>query len=148
MKNLFIYLLMFTLYNVPNYGQKLRREEIADKIEAQKVAFITNELNLTPEESQKFWPLYNEFSAKERELRPEIPPRKMGNLSEEEANKVIDKFFDNEEKRLNLTKNYYQKFKNILPASKIVKLHVAEMKFKEKLLERLKEKRDNFKREN
>jgi hypothetical protein len=129
----------FTIFSAQRPGL----ERIAGKIEAQKIAFITNALNLTPEESQKFWPLYNEYSAKEKELRPEFKERP-GNVSEAEANGLIDKFFENEEKRLNLMRNYYQKFKNVIPASKVVKLHFAERKFKEKLLEKIKERRENL----
>lgn len=124
-------------------AQRPGLERVAEKVEAQKIAFITNALNLTPEESQKFWPLYNEYSAKEKELRPELKERP-GNVSESEANELINKFFENEEKRLNLMKNYYQKFKNVIPASKVVKLHFAERKFKEKLLEKIKERRENL----
>jgi hypothetical protein len=123
-------------------GQKPGRERITEKVEAHKIAFITNELNLTPEESQKFWPIYNEYSAKEKDLRPEFKGRPES-VTEAEANDIINRFFENEEKRLNLMKNYYQKFKAILPATKVVKLHFAERKFKEKLLEKMKERRDN-----
>jgi len=122
-------------------AQKPGRERIAEKVEAHKIAFITNELNLTPEESQKFWPLYNEYSAKERDLRPEFKGRPES-ATESEANEIINRFFENEEKRLNLMKNYYQKFKAVLPATKVVRLHFAERKFKEKLLEKMKERRD------
>ncbi|MGE5355603.1 MAG: hypothetical protein ACM3PT_05130 [Deltaproteobacteria bacterium] len=126
---------------ISSFGQRPVREKIADKIESHKIAFITEALDLTPEESQKFWPLYNEYSAKERELRPEFKERPKA-LSEAEANEIIGKFFENEEKRLMLMKNYYQKFKMVIPASKVVKLHFAERKFKEKLLEKMKERRD------
>ena len=122
-------------------AQSPGRQRVEQKVEAQKIAFLTNVLGLTPEESEKFWPLYNEYSAKEKELRPEFKSRPES-ASEEEANEIISKFFENEEKRLNLMKNYYQKFKMVLPASKVVKLHFAERKFKEKLLEKMKERRD------
>jgi hypothetical protein len=121
-------------------------DKIAAKIEAQKVAFITRILDLTPEEAQKFWPLYNEYNAKERELRPNFKKQRPKDISEEEANELIDNFFDNEQKRLNLTKNYYEKFKMILPAKKVVKLHFAERRFKEELLKRIKERRDKRRR--
>ncbi len=135
---------MFVLFSCTILiSQRPGLERVAEKVEAQKIAFITNALNLTPEESQKFWPLYNEYSAKEKELRPEFKERP-GNLSEAEANDLINKFFENEEKRLNLMKNYYQKFKNVIPASKVVKLHLAERKFKEKLLEKIKERREKL----
>ena len=78
---------------------KTGKEKITEKVEAHKIAFITNELNLTPEESQKFWPIYNEYSAKERDLRPEFKGRPES-VTEAEANDIINKFFENEEKRL------------------------------------------------
>lgn len=124
-------------------AQKPVKNKFTDKIESHKIAFITEQLNLTPEESQKFWPLYNEYSAKERELRPDFKGRPES-VTEAEANDIISKFFENEEKRLNLMKNYYQKFKMVLPASKVVKLHFAERKFKEKLLEKMKERKEKF----
>ena len=121
-------------------------KKIAAKIEAQKVAFLTRVLELTPEEAQKFWPLYNEYSEKERALRPDFKKRRPKNMTEEEANELIDSFFDNEQKRLNLTKNYYEKFKMILPAKKVVKLHFAERRFKQELLKRIKQRRDKRRR--
>ena len=120
-------------------------DKIAAKIEAQKIAFITRFLDLTPEESQKFWPVYNEYSAKEKEMRPDFKKRPK-NLTEEEANEMIDNFFENEQMRLNLIKNYYEKFKMILPAVKVVKLHFAERRFKEELLRRIKERREKRRR--
>ena len=65
----FISTLMFVLFSCTILiSQRPGLERVAEKVEAQKIAFITNALNLTPEESQKFWPLYNEYSAKEKEL--------------------------------------------------------------------------------
>ena len=39
-------------------------EKKKEDIKAMKIGFITNELNLTPDEAQKFWPVYNEFQKK------------------------------------------------------------------------------------
>ncbi len=122
------------------------KKKIVAKIEAQKIAFITRILELTPEEAQKFWPLYNEYQAKEKELRPDFKKKRPKNITEKEANELIDSFFENEQKRLNLTKNYYNKFKMVLPATKVVKLHFAERRFKEELLKRIKERRDKKRR--
>jgi hypothetical protein len=38
--------------------------EHMERIKAQKIAFITEQLSLTPAVAQKFWPVYNEFSTK------------------------------------------------------------------------------------
>ena len=113
------------------------RNKIERKIEAQKVAFITRALDLTPAEAEKFWPLYNEYSKKMRELR-NVNKINSKNLTEEDANRLIDEYFENEQKKLILKKNYYDKFRAVLPATKVVKLHFAEKKFKLKLLKRLK----------
>lgn len=149
MKNVLIMMTMLLLTATVAFGQGPADDmppppkgKIAEKIEAQKIAFFTRILNLTPEEAQKFWPLYNEYSAKERDLRPDFRKGRPMDISEEEANELIDSFFENEQKRLNLTKNYYEKFKMILPAKKVVKLHFAERKFKEELLKRMKKMRD------
>src|SRR5690606_18064590 len=48
-------------------GNESRKE----KIESLKIAFITTELELTPEESEKFWPLYNEMELKLKKVRKE-----------------------------------------------------------------------------
>ena len=41
-------------------------EEKRKEFEAQKIAFFTQEMELTPEEAAKFWPLYNEIQLKIR----------------------------------------------------------------------------------
>lgn len=124
-------------------SQNPQRDNIGQKIEAQKIAFFTRTLDLTPEESQRFWPIYNEYSAKQKQLRDDFKANKPNrNMSEEEASEVINMFFENEQKKLNLRMNYYKKFQMILPSTKVVKLHFAERKFKEKLLEKLKKRKN------
>jgi Spy/CpxP family protein refolding chaperone len=43
-------------------------KEKKEKIKALKVAYITEELNLTSEEAQKFWPIYNTYDDKQFDL--------------------------------------------------------------------------------
>ena len=38
------------------------KDKIRERIKAQRVAFITDRLSLTPDEAQKFWPIYNQFT--------------------------------------------------------------------------------------
>ena len=129
------------LSTIFSYGQKRIDHKTENKIKAQKVAFITQALELTPEEAERFWPLYNEYSRKLRDLRIEnkVKPKR---LTEEEANRLLDEFFDIDQKKLVLRKNYYDRFRHVLPASKVVKLRFAEKKFKLKLLNRIRKKRN------
>ena len=65
-------LIILMLYSIQNFAQEvteqapqqegINREKLAQTIDALKVAYITKQLDLTPEEAQKFWPVYNVFA--------------------------------------------------------------------------------------
>ncbi|MBK7231921.1 MAG: hypothetical protein IPH93_06590 [Saprospiraceae bacterium] len=119
------------------------REVGLERLEARKAAFITTRLDLTPDESTKFWPIYNEYSRQKNELRKE---RKNYNQNQNTRNqsdpkKEIDDQLAMEDKKLALKKSYYEKFGQILPPSKLVKLEEAEKEFNHEVLKKLKERR-------
>ncbi|TAJ13149.1 hypothetical protein DMA11_10165 [Marinilabiliaceae bacterium JC017] len=114
-----------------------------ERIKAQKVAFITQKVNLTTEEAQVFWPVYNEFTAKKETLT-----QKRRNISKEikqnwqtasQAQKeaTADQLiaFKLEEAQLDMT--YHAKFKTILSIDKVLQLYQAETMFKKHLLNQL-----------
>ncbi|MFA4852351.1 MAG: hypothetical protein WC868_06705 [Bacteroidales bacterium] len=118
-------------------------ENKKEKIEAQKVAFITTKLNLTTEESKNFWPVYNEYETKKEALRKNfkktykfIPP---DSLTETQAKERITAELKMEQSLLDLKEEYTTKFLNVLPASKVLKLIKTEAEFKRILLKMLKE---------
>ncbi|MGB3199205.1 MAG: hypothetical protein WBB17_15890 [Saprospiraceae bacterium] len=119
------------------------REKMMEKVEAQRVAFITTKLDLSTEESTKFWPVYNEFSKKRFELRKntKLDRRQQDSMNESDSKKALDQQMENQEKEVALKKNYYEKFKAILPAQKLVKLEEAEMEFNKEVLKKFKERR-------
>ncbi len=119
------------------------REKMMEKVEAQRVAYITTKLDLNTEESTKFWPVYNEFSKKRFELRKntKLDRRQQESMNESDSKKVLDQQMENQEKEIALKKNYYEKFKAILPAQKLVKLEEAEMEFNKEVLKKFKERR-------
>jgi hypothetical protein len=136
MKQLFFLIICITLtINVLAQPQK--------RVEAQRVAFITQRLSLSPEEAQQFWPLFNQFSEKLRQIRMSGKADKqvLDDVSDAEAEKIIMAQFEGETKEVELKKEYYQKFKKVISAKKIAKLYRAEHDFKVELLERLKEQR-------
>lgn len=142
MKYLLIVVTMLLSLGWGNSQENTRKRDRFEKVESQKIAFITKALDLTPEESQKFWPVYNEYSRTLKKLKLDFPKGKQRkDLSEAEADKLIENFFETEQNKLTLRRNYYDKFKAILPSSKVVKLHMAERKFKRKLLKRLNKRR-------
>ncbi|HSH65868.1 MAG TPA: hypothetical protein VLB84_08740 [Bacteroidia bacterium] len=143
----FLILLFFTVFAFTGIAQN--REDFQSKrenIEAMKVAFITQKLDLTPQEAQQFWPVYNEYSDKTKELRKK---RRQDNrearsnfdeLSDKEIEQVVNNDLAYRQKELDIQKEYNEKFKAVLPIKKVAKLYAAEEQFKVVLINKLKDR--------
>ena len=57
---------MTSAWAQPQRGDK-KHGDWREKVRAEQVAFITNELNLTEAEAQAFWPVYNDVQNTRRE---------------------------------------------------------------------------------
>lgn len=119
-----------------------------ERLRAYKTAFITEALELTSGEAEKFWPVYNTYNDKLRELRHlerkevfELAEGDFEGLSEEEANSMLDKISTIKSKEFQYHKEMLESLRNILPAKKVIKLKRAEEAFKMQLLEKVKSKR-------
>ncbi len=114
-----------------------------EKIEAIKVGFITQELDLSVEEGQAFWPIYNEMSDKEFALRKSQKETLMGlkdfeNASDKEVEKAIMELADLNIELEELRKSYLPEFIDAIGAKKTAKLMKAEKEFGRRLMERMK----------
>lgn len=117
-------------------------QEKREEFEAQKVAFFTQALDLTPTEAAVFWPLYNEMFKKMREAESAHHAhtkamRKNKALTDADARRFVEKSLDHEAKMLELKKEYYGKMLETIPAKKVAKLDDAERRFHMKLLDRM-----------
>ena len=124
-------------------GRPADFEEKREKIEAIKVAFITEQIDLTVEESQSFWPVYNEMSDKEHALRKAQRDAFGGlkdfeNASDKEVEKAIMELADLSVEIEGLRKSYLPQFIDIIGAKKTAKLMKAEKEFGKRLMERMK----------
>ncbi len=123
---------------------------IGDRIKSLKVAYITSKLDLTTEESQAFWPVYNEYEDKQEAIRKETELNgKLDALSDEELEQAILRTFEREERLLELKREYFEHFKDILSIRKIALLKQAEVAFNKELVRRLSElqqRREGFRR--
>jgi predicted DNA-binding transcriptional regulator YafY len=107
-----------------------------DKIENFKKDFLLKELELTPQEAEAFFPIYNEYSGKRKEARRSLR-REMQNLNTDAGNSSVDKLMDKEQDMVDLQKEYLDKFRKVIPEKKVIKLLEAEKKFKMMLLQKL-----------
>ena len=134
MKQLILLLLLYTGLAIPTMAQDDQKD--ASRLQAYKIAFLTKKLNLSPEEAQKFWPLYNRYEAELRAARRE------GRVSKKEI--------ETEEKILNIRKKYSSEFGKALPGEKVNELFKSEREFgniiQREVLDRKNQKNNNLKR--
>ena len=138
----------------PKMGDRAELEKKKEKIEAIKVAYISEELELTVAESQAFWPVYNELQSKEQELREKqranfMSLKKDEEISEKELETMIYKMSDIHIAIEELRKSYLDDFIDLLGAKKTLQLMKAEKEFGRRMIERMKGKdrpRDREKR--
>ena len=107
-------------------AQNESKEKRSEKIQALKIAFITQKLELTSDEAQNFWPVYNRY---ENDIRQVVMDNKRGGDA-----------IDNEEKVLNVKKRYKSEFMKVIGQPKTNTLFNAEKEFRGVLMRQLKNK--------
>ncbi|MGF7138487.1 hypothetical protein [Roseimarinus sediminis] len=133
-------LILFTLTLNAMAGMRMQGKFDYDKFKAEKVAFITEAIDLTPGEAQKFWPVYNEFERKRWELMKEH--RELDKSLQEDLKKMSEKEYIELSRKLasfphqegELVVEYNEKFLKILSPKKVVELYVAELDFRNTML--------------
>jgi Spy/CpxP family protein refolding chaperone len=127
-----------------NANAQRRSEEEVKRIQDAKVAIITNRLNLTPEQSVGFWPVYNEYSQKRREIhrsqRKIINDKKAEGQTDDQVLNNLKEVQDLRQKELDLEKEYQNKFLKTITAAQVIELYKAERTFNDMLLQRLKQR--------
>lgn len=112
----------------------------AERIHAAKVAYITDRLKLTPTESEKFWPLYNQYEAEQRKIRQKYRPnRDLSIIPDNELDRFMTDQFEMEEQLLRLKRDYFGRMKNTLAIRKLAMLPRAEREFNMQLLRKMQE---------
>ena len=148
MKNTFI---LFTSLLITSFAIAQDRMDRNEKIKALKTAYITEKLDLTKAEAEKFWPIYNAFEERMHELRGQAyKDRKsvdIENMTEVEANNHLEKLKATNIERNNLYNQYIIDLQGVIASKKIILLKKVEEDFKRKMFEELK-RRHHGKRNN
>ncbi|MCO6497378.1 MAG: hypothetical protein J5I50_06915 [Chitinophagaceae bacterium] len=98
-----------------------------DKVEALKIAFITERLQLTSKEAEGFWPVYHTYQKEVASIR--------------KTNKNRD-VLENEEKLLDIKKKYKPSFEKVIGEQKTMKFYQSEKDFRALLIKRLKNRKN------
>jgi len=121
------------------------REEHRDKIKALKTALITDKLDLSSSEAEKFWPIYNAFENEQERLRKNSFEKRdninFEALSENDAQNLLDEMIASGKQRYDLYNKFILDLKQVLPAKKIILLKKVEEEFKRKMLKEFQKRR-------
>lgn len=94
------------------------------KIQALYAAYITQELNLTADEAQKFWPVHAQFDADLKAVDANLPE------------------LDKQQSLLNIKKKYQDKFIKIIGPNRCDQFFRKDSEFRKRLVERLRKLRE------
>ena len=131
------------------FAQPMRQKK--EQIKALKVAYITEELQLTSDEAAKFWPLYNAYEDKQRDFRQEklrsymdrLDGGEIDKMSDKDATAFLNQMENTEDELYQSRKKFVASLKGIIPPIKIIKLKRAEEGFNRKLLKQYRDKMRN-----
>lgn len=147
MKKLFT-IILISLLTLPAWSQE---EELAkmdpkaqEKIKAARIAFITDRLGLTPEEAERFWPIYREFSNKRMELRQQFEQVRKNpdpaKPKEESERELVELGLQLKQQELDLEKDYSKRILTAIPAQKLMALKTAEDDFRRLLIQQIQQR--------
>ena len=125
-----------------NHSTAQRANERRERIKALKTAFITEELELTSQQAEQFWPVYYELEDELKVVRQKRRTGSTASMTEQETEAWIRQQLDLEAEQVAIKRRYVDKFASVLTWQQIAKLLKVENRFKQELLRRMKERRD------
>ncbi len=111
------------------------------KLDNAKIGLITNRLNLSAEQSQQFWPIYNEFDSKKKDIRKHmrrlIVETNTLTTPDEKILANIKETLNLQQKEVDLEREYMNKFLKVINVRQLAELYKAEQVFTQMLIQRL-----------
>jgi len=142
MKRYTLFLIMLTLA-LSTFAQD---KKAMQKIQSARIALITERLELTPDQAERFWPLYREYNVQRRQLRQEFRDTRQDvdrqNLTDEQSKELVKQRMELKQQELNLEKQYSEKMTGVISAQQMLRLRNAEKDFQQMLLRRIQQQRE------
>ncbi len=124
--------LLLTIVSVSLFAQ--RGERVREKVQNLRIAFYTQELEFSPEESSVFWPLFNQYQTEKREILKQLKST-ASTTSDEEAEQILQQHMGLKEKELELYRDFINDLRQHISPTKILKISETETEFKRYLLQ-------------
>lgn len=132
--------------HAPQQGNDDKKPRRWNEIMSQKVAFVTQKLQLTPEEAEKFWPVYNAASeevwkASKKTLRAIAAlvnsTKDDATQSEEEIKKLVANLDNCKINEIKTFNKLFTEISKVLPLKKAAKIYGIEEQFRQHLIKNL-----------
>ena len=146
MKKIFCitFIMSMLLCSMTASAHKNCNQDWKQKMMSEKIAFLTAEMDLTPEEAQAFWPVYNEVNKRSDEAMHKVfgtfkalEQALNEGKSEKEVQKLLDEYLKALDMQKEANKEAADKYKKVLPAEKVARLYVGEERFRRQHIRRL-----------
>ena len=131
--------------------EKGKRNDWQDRIKAEKIAYLTDAMDLTSAEAEKFWPVYNRAEAETRacwklvmEAYRALEASIESGKDDKEIKDLLDKYLDAREKGDGIERKYTTEYRKILSNDKIARLYIGEENFRRQQIHKL-NRNDNSK---
>lgn len=151
MKRTLAFILTFALAAFTGIGlfanHSCQNGEWKKKMQSEKIAFLTSEMNITPEEAQAFWPVYNQVEAEMDKAMHEVfktfkalDDALEAGKSEKEVETLLNDYLEAQKNQKDADAGRAKKYMKVLPADKVARLFIGEEKFRRHHIRRLHEK--------
>lgn len=144
MKKFGIFLILNFLIIISVQAQ--RRGIDRERLEAARIAFITTRLDLSPEQAQKFWPIFNEFNEQREEKLKQIaslnPRSNTESISKEEAQRLIKQRFELQRELIEDEEAFVQKAATVISYQQILQLNSINREFARTIYQRQRDNRN------
>jgi len=129
---------LFAALSYTSFAQRGTRKIDREKLEAARVAFISTRLDLSTEQAQVFWPIFNEFDDQRRETLRELSrlSHDTESLSEEDAKNRVERRFNLQALLIEQEKEFVQKAADVLSYKQILLLNDINRDFTRSLYQR------------
>ena len=137
----------FALLSISNAQAQQQRPNNGwqERMQSEKIAFLTTELNLSPEEAQVFWPVYNKIAAEKKELNKAVKTSYKALLealnsdtaTDKEIDQRLDDYLAAKQANKEAGKGDVKEFRKVLSSKKVAKLYIAEENFRRQQLQKM-----------
>lgn len=131
-------ILLFSFFLIAFSANAQNREEHRERIKAMKIAYFTQEMNMSPSVAQQFWPVYNRYECLRRELHiredVDMDLDNIEGISEETAEEMLKEYVAVEKEEYEVKKEMFSELKKIFSAKDVIKIQKLESDFNRKLI--------------